>query len=227
MSTLTDRMDAAGQTFASHWRAWITQLTQPQWLRLSESYLGGRHFHSSQMSGIGARRTTSPAPLFFLAVGLLNTAHARSLGWPADRVEQGPDMGLPLRLPENLRDIWITALPFTDADGVALGPAGLFAAFTGLQPLPVSIGRPEALEGHPDAIPALARHLRLALAQKGVDWMSELPVLRERVPLVEPLLYGHEVQADQLVLALPELALLVGQTPEQLWLVMVPEQAAA
>lgn len=226
MSALTDRMDVAGQTFASHWRAWITQLTQPQWLRLSESYLGGRHFHSSQMSGIGARRTTAPAPLFFLAVGLLNTAHARSLGWPPDRVEAGPDMGLPLCLPEALRDVWITALPFTDGDGIAMGPAGLFAAFTGLQPLPVSIGRPEALEGHPDAIPALARHLRLALAQKGVDWVSEMPSLREQVPIVEPLLYGHDVQTDQLLLALPDLALLVGQSAEQLWGVMVPAQPA-
>lgn len=225
MSALTDRMDAAGVVFASHWRAWVTQLTQPQWLRLSESYLGGRHFHSSQMSGIGNRRTTAPAPLFFIAVGLLNTAHARSLGWPTDRVEAGPDMGLPPCLPESLRDVWITALPFTDADGVAMGPEGLFSAFTGLRPLPSTVGRPEALEGRPDAIPALARHLRLALAQKGVDWMSDLPALRQQVPLVEPLLYGHEVQADQLLLALPELALLVGQTADQLWAVMLPPDA--
>lgn len=225
MSALNDRLDSAGQLFAAHWRAWVTQLTQPQWLRISNDYLGGRHFHSSQMSGIGARRTVSPAPMFFLAVGLLNTAHARSLGWPADRVEDTSDMGLPRLLPEALRDLWITAQPLTDADGVAMGPVGLFAAFTGLRPLPSTVGRPEALEDHPDAVPALARHLRLSLAQKGVDWMSELPRLREQVPIVEPLLYGHEVQPDQLLLALPELGGLVGQTADQLWAVMVPPTA--
>lgn len=223
MSPLTDRMQAAGDVFAAHWRAWISQLTQPQWLKLSEAYLKGRHFHSSQMSGIGARRTTSPAPLMFLAVGLLNTAHARSLGWPADRVEECPDFGLAPFLPEDLRDVWVTAMPLTDGQGVAMGPTGLFQAFTGLRPLPTTIGTAEALEGRPDAIPALARHLRLALAQAGCDWMSEMGRLRAEVPIVEPLLLGHDVQADQLLLALPELGLLVGQSAEQLWHVMAPD----
>lgn len=223
MSPLTDRMNAAGDTFASYWRAWISQLSQPQWLRLANTHLGGRHFHSSQMSGIGSRTTQSPAPLFFLAVGLLNTAHARSLGWPEHLIEETPDFGLPRKLPEDLRQIWVTALPLSDADGVAMGPAGLFAAFSGLRPLPIQVGSPEALEGLPEAIPALARHLRLSLAQQGVDWMTELPRLRAEVPIIEPLLSGHEVQPDQLLLALPELALLVSQSAEQLWQVMKPE----
>jgi hypothetical protein len=214
---LTDTMETGSAAFASLWRAWMSQFTQPQLMRISDAYLGDRLFHSSQMGGFATRKLRQPGPLVFLAVGYLNTAHGRSLGIPADRIETVPDIGLPDKLPDTLRSLWDLRDPLCDANGTVMGPTGLFEAFSGLRALSVSGDRVIAPENEAAASQAIGRILRLKLGANGIDWLSELPRLRTQCNSLEPLLMGKTCSGDQLVVQLPRLAAIAGTTEDDLW----------
>lgn len=211
-------LDTGSEAFAATWRQWVNQWTQPKLLRIAETYLGGRMFHSSQMTGFATRKLQNPAPKAFLAIGALNVAHARSLGFPEDKIEPTPDLGLPKALPGSLRDLWDAREPLLDASGVAMGPTGLFEAFCGLrnlpEPLPVRELPQEAAQA---ASMALGGRLRLSLAQRGIDWVPELPQLAPIAPSIEPLLQGRVVPSDRLSQDLPRIAHLLQTTEDALW----------
>lgn len=214
---LIEAMEAGSAAFAALWRAWMSQFTQPQLLKLADAYLGDRLFHSSQMGGFANRKLRQPGPLVFIAVGYLNVAHGHSLGLPANRIDTVTDIGLPKKLPDTLRSLWDLREPLCDSHGIVMGPAGLFEAFSGLRALPVTGERLIAPEQEAAASQSLGRYLRMKLAANGVDWLSEMPQLRNHCSTLEPLLMGQTQPGDQIVLQLPQLALLVATSEEELW----------
>lgn len=217
LNAISQLLDTGSAAFATRWRAWLAQFTQPQLLKLSEAYLGASLFHSSQMGGFAKRTLRDPGPRVFLAVGYLNLAHARSLGYATSLIEEVPDIGLAAKLPETLSHLWQGREPLTDAAGLVLGPTGLFQAFTGLRELSIDASRSIAPDGEAAASAAIGRYLRLRLAAKGVDWLTELPTLSSVSPAVHDLLMGRTVQGDRLLLQLPALAGMAGTTDEELW----------
>lgn len=210
-------LDAGSSDFAAVWRAWIAQFTQPQLLKISDAYLGARIFHSSQMGGFARRSLRNPAPLVFIAVGYLNTAHGRSLGIPDERIEVVRDIGLPHKLPGHLSDLWQGKQPLLDANDIVMGPTGLFEAFSGLRGLLVNNIRELPSEDAPAASAAVGKLLRLHLGAKGVDWIAELPQLRNQCSGVEELLLGKTITSDRLLTQLPRLAVIAGTTEDALW----------
>jgi hypothetical protein len=216
-SAIHQTLDAGSAAFAARWRAWMSQFTQPQLLKLGDAYLGARLFHSSQMGGFSRRTLRHPAPLVFLSVGYLNTAHGRSLGIPSKRIEAVPNIGLPEKLPATLHALWEGKEPLTDANDIVLGPTGLFEAFAGLRRLTTHSDRQIAPEEEQAASSAIGKILRLKLGTKGIDWISEMPALRNQCASIEPLLLGKAIPGDMLVTQLPRLAALAETTDEALW----------
>jgi hypothetical protein len=216
-SCLTDALDAGSAAFAARWRAWMGQFTQPQLLRISDAYLGARLFHSSQMGGFSSRKLRQPGPLVFCAVGYVNVAHARSIGIPAKRIDAVTDIGLPQKLPGALSKDWEDKYPLTDAKDIVMGPAGLFEAFCGFRPLIADDQWTLTLEQEPIASATLGKLLRMSLAAKGIDWLTEIPQLRSRSSVIEPLLLGKAVSGYELIQQLPQLAAIAGTTKEALW----------
>lgn len=214
---LLDAMEAGSAAFAARWRAWMSQFTQPQLLKLADAHLGARLFHSSQMGGFSSRKLRQPGPLVFLAVGYLNVAHGHSLGLPSKRIESVSDIGLPKKLPETLSTIWEGREPLCDANDIVLGPTGLFEAFSGLRALSSAPDRALAPEDEEAACAAVGKFLRLTLASRGIDWLSELPTLRNNCSSAEPLLMGKNIPADRLLTQLPRLAAIANTTEEELW----------
>jgi hypothetical protein len=217
LNPILQTMDQGSAAFAPVWRAWLSQFTQPQLLKLSEAYLQGRLFHSSQMGGFSTRKLRDPAPRVFLAVGYLNVAHAHSLGIAPDQIEEVADIGLPKKLPDALRGIWEAREPLSDASGVVMGPTALFEAFCGLRPLASRVDRHIPAEAEAAATEALGRYLRLRLPQLGIDWLSAMPQLRTSSMVIEDLLMGRRVVGDRLLGQLPKLAAIAETTEDDLW----------
>ena len=217
LNPILQTMEQGSASFAPWWRAWVTQFTQPQLLRLSEQYLGARLFHSSQMGGFSSRKLRDPAPRVFLAVGYLNVAHAHSLGIIPSLIEEVHDIGLPKKLPDALRELWEGREPLRDASQVCLGPVGLFEAFTGLRPLASRLDRQIATEHEALASEALGRYLRLRLASLGIDWLQEMPKLRTSCAVMEELLMGQTVRADRLMGQLGRIGAIAETTEDELW----------
>jgi hypothetical protein len=214
---ITNRLAEGNTAFASLWRSWRNQWTQPQLLKLSDAYLGQRMFHSSQMGGFANQTLRDPAPKVFMAVGFLNLAHARTLNYDATLIEATADIGLPKKLPDTMRALWEGRQPLCDSDGVAMGPTGLFEAFTGLRKLPYDSSRIIASDQEERVCEALGKWMRLRIANKGVDWLSEMPSLRSQCDIVEPLLMGRTVDGDRLLYRLPQLAAIGGVSEDDLW----------
>lgn len=217
LNPILQTMDQGSASFAPVWRAWLSQFTQPQLLKLSEAYLQGRLFHSSQMGGFSTRKLRDPAPRVFLAVGYLNVAHAHSLGIAPDRIEEVADIGLPKKLPDALRGIWEAREPLSDASGMVMGPTALFEAFCGLRALASRVDRHIPAEAEAAATEALGRYLRLRLPQLGIDWLSAMPQLRTSSMVIEDLLMGRRVAGDRLLGQLPKLAAIAETTEDDLW----------
>lgn len=214
---LQTRLDTGSEAFAAAWRRWVAQWTQPKLLRLAETYLGGRMFHSSQMTGFATRKLQNPAPKAFLAIGALNLAHGRSLGLPEAQLDPCPDLDIPKTLPGALRDSWDHREPLRDANGIVLGPTGLFEAFCGLRPLPPTPMRSIPPEAAASVCTAIGKHMRLVLAQQGTDWLTELPALSPVAPSIEPLLRSKEVSPERLLTDLPQIANLLRTNEDDLW----------
>lgn len=210
-------LDNGSEAFAASWRRWVKQWTQPQLLRLSQTYLGGRMFHSSQMAGFASRQLQNPAPKVFLAVGALNLAHARSLGFTTAQMEAAPDLGLDTFLPGALRNLWEGREPIRDAEGVCLGPVGLFEAFCGLRALPSAPEREIAPEALRSVCERLGARLRVSLISRGIDFVLRRTELSAVAPSVGPLLNGETVPAAQLLNDLQPIAALLQTTADQVW----------
>lgn len=217
LNPILQTQEKGSSAFAPVWRAWLSQFTQPQLLKLAEQYLQGRLFHSSQMGGFSTRKLRAPAPTVFLAIGYLNVAHAHSLGLDPHRIEEVTDIGLPKKLPDTLRAIWEGREPLQDADGVVMGPIGLFEAFTGLRALASREDRRITPDQEQAASEVLGRYMRLRLAQLGIDWLQEMPKLRTSSSVLEDLLMGRVVHADRLCGQLERLAAIAETTEDELW----------
>lgn len=217
LNPVLQTLEQGSAAFAPVWRAWISQFTQPQLLKLSEEYLGARLFHSSQMGGFSTRRLRDPAPRVFLAVGCMNVAHAHSLGIPPDQIEEVPNVGLPKKLPDTLRAFWEGREPLRDGSGVVMGPTGLFEAFTGLRALAAKVDRQIPPECEAQVTAELGRYLRLRLPALGIDWLASLPELRMQCSIVEDLLMGRTVPSARLLGHLSKLAAIAEATEDDLW----------
>ena len=204
-------------SFAAVWRAFVAQWTQPQILRLWSEYLSTRAVHSSQIEGFKQGRLVEPGPKVLVAIGYVNVALAHSIGHPEELIEKVTDIGYADRLPASLEHLWSYRSPLLDADGVAMGPTGVFEAFCGLRDLP-NTERPSltALEAE-EASLAIGSYLRLQLPTLGIDWFEELETLTERCPSVRPLLMKKFVDADRLIQDLERIASIANTSSEKLW----------
>lgn len=200
------------------WRRCSRQLgmTQPKWIKLAASVLPGpQHLHSSQIGGLATGRMKDPSPKCLLVLGQLNASIAAS-ALRADGSRKYPDVVAPA-FPDSLRSIWEHLEPMCDAYGHPLGPQELFLVATGLHDLHLDTTRTIAPEQEAAASAALGRHLRMALAALGHDFLSEMPSLRSTAPSMEPLLMGHTVPGDTLIADLPALATAIRTTDDDLW----------
>ena len=203
------------------WRRFSRQLgmTQPKWIRLAASVLpGAQHLHSSQIGGLATGKLREPAPKCLLVIGQLNMSVAAS-ALRADGTRAYPDVTAP-RFPEDMRSIYEHLPPMLDRYGAPLAPQEIFLVATGLIDLGLDSTRDIPPHHEAAASAALGRHVRLALAALGHDFLSELPQLREAAPSVEPLLMGRTVPGDTLLADLPALAALIRTTDDDLWSVV-------
>lgn len=216
-----DSIDLGRRQLQLLWRRFSRQLgmTQPKWIRLAASVMPGpQHLHSSQIGGLATGKLREPAPKCLLVIGQLNMSVAASALYPNGK-PAFPDINAP-RFPEDLRSIWEHLTPMVDRYGTPLGPAELFMVATGLINLGLDSTRDIPVEAEAAASAALGRHVRLGLAAQGVDFLSEMPQLREAAPSVEPLLMGRPVPGDTLLADLPALASLIRTTDDDLWAVI-------
>ena len=216
-----DSIDLGRRQLQLLWRRFSRQLgmTQPKWIRLAASVMPGpQHLHSSQIGGLATGKLREPAPKCLLVIGQLNLSVAAS-ALRADGQRAYPDVQAP-RFPEEMRSIWEHLIPMVDRYGTPLGPAELFMVATGLIDLGLDSTRDIPVEAEAAASAALGRHVRLGLAAQGVDFLSEMPQLREAAASVEPLLMGRPVPGDTLIADLPALASLIRTTDADLWAVI-------
>jgi hypothetical protein len=210
-------MDQGVAQFAAVWRAFSSQWTQPQILKMWAEYLGTRALHSSQIDSLKRQNLTEPGPKMFLAIGYVNCALARSNNHPEHLIEKVTDIGYAPKLPGTLEHLWLHRKPLLDAQGVAMGPTGVFEAFCGLRDLPSS-NRPSLTGTEAEiACRAIGTYLRMQLPKLGIDWYSQLHELSKQCPTVHPLLMGDLINGDRLAQDLPDLAQLSGTSTESLW----------
>lgn len=198
-------------------RRFFSQLRQPKWLALSSSLYPEtkQHLHSSQISGWGSGTLKDPSPKAFLVLGHLNLALYASLHGSFDY----EGVGEVPKLPETMRKIWGELLPMLGPDNEPLGPVELFEVMVGIRDLKLDSTRTVPVEHQAAVSQTLGRYLRVELMRRGVDFMAEMPGLRQQCPSMEPLLMGHTVAGPQLVADLKPLAAAIQQTDTDLWLV--------
>ena len=210
------------------WRPFARQWSQPGLIRVAAETLGSRAIHSSQILGFSTGSLRDPSPKLLLAIGLFNEALARSNGHPVNSQQpsdasrrarsNGHEVsGEGPRCPGSLEHLWRGYQHLRTADGGVMGPLDVFAAVAGLSDLGVALEREIPREAEEAVCKALGRHLRMALAANGIDWMEELPRLRAELPLLDPLLHGKPVPGDALTSNLEEVATCIGSTADELW----------
>jgi hypothetical protein len=176
-------------------------MTQPKWIKLSNSLYQGevQHLHSSQIGGLASGKMKDPSPKCLLVIGQLNQAVAEK------------------RFPPSLRELWENLVPMTDVDGNILGPEQFFLAAAGQ----IDLGLDPAYEIPPeredDVSRAVGAYLRRRLIEQGIDFIVALPELRLKAATAEALLMGRCVDGDSLLSDLQNLASLVGETDADLW----------
>jgi hypothetical protein len=224
--TLDETMLYGREQWQAVWKAWARQWSQPELIKLAEQTLQCRCVHSSQIHGFATGKLRDPAPKLLVAIGQLNLAIARSQGKKVK--EKGP------KCPGTLKKLWehadLLTYPTTTAnsritsgdapDGV-MGPVEVFSAVAGLLDLGVDTSREIPVELEQEVAKALGKHLRMAFATGGIDWMDELPELRGMCKSMEPLLMGKKVVGAQLIKDLPAIAEAVATSEEDLWLTAI------
>ena len=207
--TLDETMLYGREQWQAVWKAWARQWSQPELIKLAEQTLKCRCIHSSQIHGFATGKLRDPAPKLLVAIGQLNLAIARSQGKKVK--EKGP------KCPGTLKKLWEHADLLTSPAGV-MGPVEVFSAVAGLIDLGIDTSREIPVEMEQEVAKALGKHLRMAFATGGIDWMEELPELRGMCKSMEPLLMGKKVVGAQLIKDLPAIAEAVATSEEDLWL---------
>jgi len=216
-SLLLTALERGNMQFASAFRAFSSQWTQTELLRLTQLHLGVKALHSSQIGGFRTGKLQEPAPKVFLALGYFNIALALSVGHPSELIEPDTVLRYPSRLPGQVRDLWEGRIPIVDSDGVALGPVGMFEAFCGLRSLPAKAHR-ELAEGDVlEACKTLGSFLRAHYAKHDIDWYEQLRPLAYDCPTIEPLLLNKPVNADRLLNDLDAIGATIGLDGSALW----------
>jgi hypothetical protein len=183
---LDEELEAGRRQWTVAWRKFARQWTQPQLLKLTDSVMGGRYLHSSQISGFATGKLREPAPKVFVVIGRLNQALAQG------------------SLPSELRDLWEGRQALKDKGGSPLDSVGCFRAFTGQLDLGFGQIRTIPEDQVDDANKRLGRFVRLELAKAGVDFIDELPELvASSSPLLQSVVLGTSMSADDLLEALP------------------------
>lgn len=210
--TLDETMLYGREQWQAVWKAWARQWSQPELIKLAEQTLQCRCIHSSQIHGFATGKLRDPAPKLLTAIGQLNLAIARSQGKKVK--EKGP------KCPGTLRHLWEHADLLTSPAGV-MGPVEVFSAVAGLIDLGIDTSRDIPVELEAEVAKALGKHLRMAFAAAGIDWMEELPELRGMCKSMEPLLMGKKVGGAQLLKDLPAIAQGLATSEEDLWLTAI------
>jgi hypothetical protein len=211
-----DSLARGNAQWAIAWRRFSDQQAQPRWIKLCVATFGSSSFHSSQIGGWIKGKLKSPAPKLLLVTGLLNLGIAYSNS--SNEAERAALFARGARqLPESHRSSWQHIDPIRLPDGTVLGPDEVFQALTGRLDLGVLDSRHIPLENEAQVAKALGRHLRRTLTTNDVDWLTELPGLREVSPEIEPLLMGQPIKGDAIVAALPTIATAANLDAEALW----------
>ena len=223
-----DLIDAGRRQLQVAWRRCSRQgtMTQPKWIKLAASILPGpQHLHSSQIGGLANGKLPDPSPKCLLVLGMVNASLAASQRDAAGN-RLYPNVNAPA-FPDNLATLWRGLTPMLDASGQPLGPTEVFEVAAGLRDLGLDTSRHLPTEAEGPASAAVGRHLRMALAALGHDFLSELPTLREACPSMEPLLMGRSVPADTLLADLAPLAATINETDADLWALIADTLATA
>lgn len=219
---VNDSLAKGRAQFATAWRHWVAQWTQSEWLNLTTAYHGAKILHSSQYVAFSTGALVEPGPKAFVAGGYFNTALARCAGWGDSRIEAVADIGLPRWLPGKLERLWGGRDPLCDAEGVALGPSGLYMAFCGLRPLFAPYATTVTPQTAEAASRALGRALRAHYTKAGVDFVEKMPELTAGLPALEDLLLGNPLSAGTLMEAIPAIAEAAQLSEMDLWRAIEP-----
>lgn len=215
-------LDTGRLQFAPVWRQWVAQWTQSEWINLAAAYHGAKVMHSSQYAGFAGGTLIEPGPKAFVATGYFNLALARTVEWPRTKIEVAEGIGLPRKLPAAMEKLWGGREPLCDADGIALGPGGLFMAFCGLRALQKATSPTITPTNAEAASRALGKALRAHLLREGRDFIEELPRLSAGRPQLEDLLLGNPLDAQTLTEALPSVAEAMALSQQDLFQMMSP-----
>jgi hypothetical protein len=219
-----EAIETGRRQIAALTRRFFAQHKQPTWIKLSASlYPGDKwHLHSSQISGWPSGKLRDPSPKAILVLGHLNLSLFASLrgGLVYEGIGEVP------RLPEDMRHLWGHLEPMLLPDGDPIGPLEIYEINTGLRDLGLNVSRTITAEQEDAASAAVGKALRLGLAAKGVDFLSDIVTLRSKCSSMEPLLMGKTVAGPLLLGDLPALAGSIDRTEEDLWLVVADATAS-
>lgn len=206
--TLEEQLEEGRRQWTIAWRRFARQWTQPQLLKLTDAVVGGRHLHSSQISGFATGKLREPAPKIFIVIGNLNQAIASR------------------QAPIEYRELWEGKQVIRDKNKNALDSVGCFLAFTGQ----IDLGFGESLripeEMAADASRRLGRFMRQKLSMAGIDFIEDLKETTcNYSPEVKSLLIGQTVDAKSLEVLVPEIERLMESVDisldiNELWNVM-------
>ena len=149
--------------WTSKFRAFASQWTQPQLMKLATATLGENCLHSSQIHGFTTGKLRDPAPKVLMVIGELNAAIAKANG---EDIEA-------LHIPETLSTLYKGHRWMTTADGEVMGPLEVFQAVTGL----IDLGTDAKVDINKKNVEAVAKSLgkfmRLKAMEFNMDWMDE------------------------------------------------------
>lgn len=214
---LLTALERGNTQFPRSFRAFSSQFTQTELMKLATEYLGTKAIHSSTIGGFRDGRLMEPSPKSLMALGYVNLAIARCFGHPEDLIDPEPMVSYPPTLPHHMKSIWENKMPMVDAKGVALGPSGMFEAFTGLRDLSSDEKRHLPEEDATEASAVLGRYLRSHFAKHDIDWYANLKQLAYDCPTIEPLLLNKPVPGDRLLCDLDKLGDMLGLSGDVLW----------
>lgn len=214
---LLTALEKGNTQFPRSFRAFSSQFTQTELMKLATEYLGTKAIHSSTIGGFRDGRLQEPSPKSLMALGYVNLALAKEFGHPKELMDPEPLVSYPPTLPHHMKSIWEHKMPMLDAEGVALGPTGMFEAFVGLRELHSDEKRRIAPEDSEVASQALGRYLRSHFAKHDIDWYANLKQLAYDCPTIEPLLLNKTVPADRLLCDLDQLGKMLGLSGDVLW----------
>ena len=205
------------QQWRRKWSTFSGQWTQPQLMKLAEKTLGEKVLWSTQIRGWQTGQTRDSTVKVIMAVGHLNTAIAAANGAEVEMEEFAP------RCPQEASDLWKGKHWMVGKEGLILGPAECFQAYSGLLDLGVDV-RTGILckESMPEVSKSVGRYLRFQLIKQGIDFMENDWMENPRQPsagelLVQRLCMGKTIKAAELEHSAEVIAAEAGVSTDQLW----------